>query len=115
MNEIKEFQINLIGEIIMRNSEGVYASKSPEIDVEIVVDKDYVIDALVRNNQIQENILQSRFDTYVKAIQKHEAIQKNLNAWEKHHDDTALRYKFQARDVRDLAFLLGFELKTEGE
>lgn len=117
MKENKEFQINLIGETIMRNSEGVYASKSP--DVEIVVDKDYVIDALVRNIQIQENILQSRFDTYVsakrEAIQKHEAIQKNLNAWEKYHDDTALRYDFQAREVRELAFLLGFDLKTEGE
>ncbi|MGD6976116.1 hypothetical protein ACQCU3_03745 [Bacillus altitudinis] len=119
MNENKEFQINLIGETIIRNSEGIYASKSPEIDVEIVVDQDYVIDALVRNNQIQENILQSRFDTYVKAkreaIQKHEAVQKNLNAWEKYHDDTALRYDFQAREVRELAFLLGFDLKTEGE
>ncbi|MER3112241.1 hypothetical protein [Bacillus altitudinis] len=58
MNENKEFQINLIGETIMRNSEGIYASKSPEIDVEIVVDKDYVIDALVRNCQDQEQILQ---------------------------------------------------------
>ncbi|WP_144455618.1 hypothetical protein [Bacillus pumilus] len=119
MNENKELQINLIGETIIRNSEGIYASKSPEIDVEIVVDKDYVIDALVRNNQIQENILQSRFDTYAKAkreaIQKHEAVQKNLNAWEKYHDDTALRYDFQAREVRELAFLLGFDLKTEGE
>ncbi|MCY7575926.1 hypothetical protein ABEQ78_17375 [Bacillus altitudinis] len=111
MNENKEFQINLIGETIMRNSEGIYASKSPEIDVEIVVDKDYVIDALVRNIQIQENILQSRFDTYVSA--KREAIQKNLNAWEKYHDDTALRYDFQAREVRELAFLLGFDLKQE--
>ncbi|MEK4568496.1 hypothetical protein [Bacillus sp. FSL K6-3458] len=119
MNENKEFQINLIGETIMRNSEGVYASKSPEIDVEIVVDKDYVIDALVRNIQIQERILQTSFNTNMllkrEAIQKHEAIQKNLNSWEKYHDDTALRYEFQARDVRDLAFLLGFKLKTEGE
>lgn len=119
MNENKEFQINLIGETIMRNSEGIYASKSPEMDVEIVVDKDYVIDALVRNIQIQENILQTNFNTNMllkrEAIQKHEAIQKNLNSWEKYHDDTALRYEFQARDVRDLAFLLGFTLKTEGE
>ncbi|MDM5163853.1 hypothetical protein [Bacillus altitudinis] len=119
MNENKEFQINLIGETIMRNSEGVYASKPPEIDVGIVVDQDYVIDAFVRNIQMQENILQSRFNTYVsakrEAIQKHEAIQKNLNSWEKYHDDTALRYDFQAREVRELAFLIGFDLKTEGE
>ncbi|MGM0964709.1 MAG: hypothetical protein ACQEWS_07855 [Bacillota bacterium] len=119
MNENKEFQINLIGESIMRNSEGVYASKSPEIDVEVVVDKDYVIDALVRNNQLQKNLLQRRFDTWMsakrEAIQKHEAIQENLNSWEKYHDDTALRYDFQAREVRELAFLIGFDLKTEGE
>ncbi|MGG0092006.1 hypothetical protein [Bacillus altitudinis] len=104
MNENKEFQINLIGETIIRNSEGIYASKSPEIDVEIVVDQDYVIDAFVRNIQIQENILQSRFNTYVSS--RSEATQKG---------DTALRHKFQAREIHELAFLLGFDLKTEGE
>ncbi|MGM0916598.1 MAG: hypothetical protein ACQEWC_03335 [Bacillota bacterium] len=49
MSEYKEFQIILpSGEIIRRNSEGIYGSNN------IVVDKDYVTDALVQNHQVQE-------------------------------------------------------------
>ncbi|HFU4567773.1 MULTISPECIES: hypothetical protein [unclassified Bacillus (in: firmicutes)] len=48
MNEYKEFQITLpSGEIIRRNSEGLYGSNN------IVVDKDYVIDTLVQSHQEQ--------------------------------------------------------------
>ncbi|AMM98454.1 hypothetical protein P5485_014690 [Bacillus pumilus] len=48
MNEYKEFQITLpSGEIIRRNSEGMYGSNN------IVVDKDYVIDTLVQSHQEQ--------------------------------------------------------------
>ncbi|MCY9674650.1 hypothetical protein M5W63_19345 [Bacillus pumilus] len=48
MNEYKEFHITLpSGEIIRRNSEGLYGSNN------IVVDKDYVIDTLVQNHQKQ--------------------------------------------------------------
>ncbi|WP_426578900.1 hypothetical protein P5490_019955 (plasmid) [Bacillus altitudinis] len=48
MSEYKEFQITLpSGEIISRNSEGLYGSKN------IVVDKDYVIDTLVQSYREQ--------------------------------------------------------------
>ncbi|MCP1147376.1 hypothetical protein [Bacillus sp. 1735sda2] len=48
MSEYKEFQITLpSGEIIRRNSEGLYGSNN------IVVDKDYVIDTLVQSHQEQ--------------------------------------------------------------
>ncbi|WP_425611253.1 hypothetical protein [Bacillus safensis] len=48
MNEYKEFHITLpSGEIIRRNSEGLYGSNN------IVVDKDYVIDTLVQSHQEQ--------------------------------------------------------------
>ncbi|WP_224740938.1 hypothetical protein [Bacillus sp. 28A-2] len=46
--EYKEFQITLpSGEMIRRNSEGLYGSNN------IVVDKDYVKDTLVQNHQEQ--------------------------------------------------------------
>ncbi|WP_406845796.1 hypothetical protein [Bacillus safensis] len=59
MNEYKEFQITLpSGEIIRRNSEGLYGSNN------IVVDKDYVIDTLVQSHQEQDKEEMKFYETH---------------------------------------------------
>lgn len=59
MSEYKEFQITLpSGEIIRRNSEGLYGSNN------IVVDKDYVIDTLVQSHLEQGKEEMKFYETY---------------------------------------------------
>ncbi|CAL8900195.1 hypothetical protein FO510_05855 [Bacillus pumilus] len=117
MTKNKAFQITLSsGEVIMRNSEGICASKCPGINYEMAVSQDYVIDCLVQNiqeyKQQKERTLQRHYDMFLSLYR--EAKQNYSNDWELKHDSPA-NYAEHAKTVHTLALGMGFELKKEAE
>ncbi|WP_249118385.1 hypothetical protein [Bacillus pumilus] len=101
MSEYKEFQINLpSGEIIRRNSEGLYGSNN------IVVDKDYVIDTLVQSHQEQGKEEEMKFyethEPYY-ALIKARNIERAMEIY--NNDVTADEEKELAESIKEVTAL----------
>ncbi|KIL16750.1 hypothetical protein [Bacillus safensis] len=96
MSEYKEFQITLpSGEIIRRNSEGLYGSNN------IVVDKDYVIDTLVQSHQEQGKEEMKFYETHEPyyALIKARNIERAMEIY--NNDVTADEEKELAESIKD--------------
>lgn len=100
MNEYKEFQITLpSGEIIRRNSEGLYGSNN------IVVDKDYVIDTLVQSYQEQGKEEMKFYETHEPyyALIKARNIERAMEIY--NNDVTADEEKELAESIKEVTAL----------